>query len=174
MVVLRSPALPLRDGSGGGGVGVRRIGGRCGDMAAVGKRGGGAFGGERPVPGGAGGGGGEGGGGDGGQVGGDGVGGNERLMRLLRKLWAQTDALFDVTIGPDSMLERPIALRNPFLFCTFFEGQGGGGGSAWMARGVGGVLGEGRSGIGLDVGPHADLLRPVGSSPLPPLYCALF
>lgn len=116
MVLLRAPALALRDGSDGGRVGVRRVGGRCGDMATVGKCGGGAFGGERPVPGGAGGGGGEGGGDDGGHVGGDAVGGNEPLMRLLRKLWAQTDALFDVTIGPDSMLERPIALRNPFLF----------------------------------------------------------
>lgn len=128
MVLLQAPALPLRDGSDGGRVGVRRVGGRCGDMATVGKCGGGAFGGERPVPGGAGGGGGEGGGDDGGHVGGDAVGGNEPLMRLLRKLWAQTDALFDVTIGPDSMLERPIALRNPFLFCTL-RGTGGGGGA---------------------------------------------
>lgn len=124
MVILQTPALPLRNGSSGGGVGVRRVGGRCGDTAAVGKCGGGTFGGERPMPGGAGGGGGEGVGGDGSQVGGGGGGENERLMRLLRKLWAQTDALFDITIGPDSMLERPIALRNPFLFCTL---RGGGG-----------------------------------------------
>ncbi|GAB0489363.1 hypothetical protein MMPV_000581 [Pyropia vietnamensis] len=120
MVLLRvrqSSALPLRDGSGGGGgVGVHRLGGRCGDMAAVGKCTG-TIGGERPVgstPGGrcevAGGGGG------GGGPGGDGAGDNERLMQLLRKLWAQTDALFDTTIGAESMLERPIALRNPFLF----------------------------------------------------------
>lgn len=54
----------------------------------------------------------------GGGAGVDGAGDNERLMQLLRKLWAQTDALFDTTIGAESMLERPIALRNPFLFCT--------------------------------------------------------
>jgi len=109
-----SAGVSAVNGGGSGRLGSRRVNGRCCDMgmmrSEVADKA--AGGGEKE-----------------GRQGHD----NEPVMQLQRKLWAETDALFESTIGPEALLERPIALRNPFLFCTF----GGGGEQHGLARDAG-------------------------------------